>query len=76
VTRNLQAEIWTRGVLFYTQNFNITMPIFDITSDPETETNFLLGPLSRFHLKTETESSLQNVVFLNKGQDDAYCTKL
>jgi hypothetical protein len=26
--------------------------------------------LNRFHLKTETESSLRNVVFLNKKQGD------
>jgi hypothetical protein len=41
------------------------MTILDITSDPETETNsFYWAHLSMFHLKTETESSLQNVVFL------------
>jgi hypothetical protein len=38
---------------------------------PETETGFFYWAyLSRFHLKAETESSLRNVVFLNKRQDD------
>jgi hypothetical protein len=31
---------------------------------------FYWAHLSRFHLKTETESSLQNVVYLNKRQND------
>jgi hypothetical protein len=26
--------------------------------------------LSRFHLKTETESGIRNILFLNKKQDD------
>jgi hypothetical protein len=36
---------------------------------PEIGTNTIsLAQLSRFYLKTETESSLQNVVFLNKNR--------
>jgi hypothetical protein len=38
---------------------------------PETETNSIyLAQLSRFLLKTETESSLRNVVVLNKTTMD------
>jgi hypothetical protein len=38
---------------------------------PETETSsFYCAYLDRFHLKTEIESSLRNVVFLNKRLDD------
>jgi hypothetical protein len=41
-------------------------------SGPVTEiSSFYWVHLSRFYLKTETESSLRNVV-LNKGQDDRY----
>jgi hypothetical protein len=37
----------------------------------ETETSSInWAQLVRFHLKTDTESSLRNVVFLNNRQDD------
>jgi hypothetical protein len=44
---------------------NITITILGIICRPETETSsFCWVHLNTFHLKTETESSLRNVVFL------------
>jgi hypothetical protein len=41
--------------------------LLKVTNGPETETShFSYALLSRFHLKTETESSLRNAVFSNK----------
>jgi hypothetical protein len=43
----------------------------------ETEiSSFHLVHLSKFHLKTETESSVWNVVLLNERQDDGHCPEL
>jgi hypothetical protein len=55
-------------------NIKVTFRKIEIKLSPdqnETETSsFFWAYLSRFHLKTETESSLRNVLFLNKRHDD------
>jgi hypothetical protein len=49
----------------------------DVAASGETETSsFRWERLSRFYLKMETKSSLRNVVFLNKMQDNGLMSKI
>jgi hypothetical protein len=40
------------------------------TNNRDKTSSIYWAQLSRFHLKTKTESSLRNIVFLNKRQDE------